>query len=377
MNDLAPEQRRHGIRRLIIQLKRRGKPDAANPVYRQIRSEWQDGQIRDFEALKLLAAEAAAKRDKEAWLNLLVAFDPAMAKLSRDAVPVLFGIGRNTLNSGRLVEVDGERRFEKIYVRGSSCFRQMRHAYADVLEPLAPVTFAPIRALHWGERLVAVQFGFVDGAGSFQRQPKVALRIARQLGEVALSQAKEPTAGKRLIQTYPGGMKRARATLLTHLGKSNRRVSARLALQGSWRERMATAVDMVISADNALVSALPDLLDRWSARVEGMGRVFSHGDLNRPNIARHGALIDWDCAGWRAYGYDAAYATAFHAKNVDMGALRALSKSEVERPGSEIPDRFAYFYFLLHHMTVENALRLRLRVAKALVAELEALEARF
>lgn len=77
-----------------------------------------------------------------------------------------------------------------------------------------------------------------------------------------------------------------------------------------------------------------------------------------------------------ACGQDAACATDFHVKDAGIGASRPLSVTDAEWSAHAVPDRFLRFHFLLHHMTVENALRLRLRMAKALIAEPEALEAR-
>ncbi|MCU0902033.1 MAG: aminoglycoside phosphotransferase family protein [Cypionkella sp.] len=87
-------------------------------------------------------------------------------------------------------------------------------------------------------------------------------------------------------------------------------------------------------------------LTRAKALVDGFAPVFSHGDLNTTNFDDDGCVWDWDNAGLRPYGYDAAFCC--RERGYDGGEdLLAFSAQAVEREGRAREDRLAFVFFTL------------------------------
>jgi len=355
----------------------------ADPLLAAALDDWRDGRIADFFALKALCALAAWRGDSAEWLRLLAAFDPALGMVQADAPPRLGGIGPGALNSGRVLQIDGQPRYEKIYLAGSRCLRRMQHAHQAVLDPLRPVGFAPILRQRGGRRLVAVEFAFVPGLDDDRPRPGLALTTAARLGAIPMpadppanTPADTPadTAATPHVERYPQHLDWAHERLLDRNRQRGHALARRLRLPAALRAPFAGLVDRLSPRTERLPAGLAQRLDRWSARLEAAPRVFSHGDLNCANLTDAGVVIDWDNAGWRAYGHDAAYATAFHTDARSLSALLVLSAEHVERPGTEAADRFAYLYFLLLLLPQAGAGRMDTVLARDLIAALDALE---
>ena len=312
---------------------------------------------------------ATLRGDADLWLAVLNRFDPELVLSHSDTRPRLGGIGPGALNSGRVLHVDNELRYEKIYLDRSRCLRRMRHAYDTVLGPLRPVPFPPIRRLRRGKRLVAVEFAFVDGLDHHRPQPLLALESARRLAAIPMP---EGLRSGGLVESYPRDLRWAQDRLLAR----SRKPAPGAAAPGWLRPGLRAMLQRLAPQDRSLAARLPARLERWAARLQSAPRVFSHGDLNRANLTAEGVLIDWDNAAWRAFGHDAAYATAFHSKAADLDALLALSAQQVERPGHERADRFAYLWFLLHLLPEAGPNRMPPSLAEALIGALERLELR-
>lgn len=334
-------------------------------------ADWHAGRISDFLALKILAGMAAARRDEAGWRALLTAYDPALPGLDPGGQLAIGGIGPGALNSGRLLARPDGLRYEKIYALGAGCFRRMRFAYRRMLEPGPETGFPAIRSIRRGERLAAVEFDHVPGLDPSRRQGGLALATARRLAALP-----PPGGGAPRTERYPAALGSARVALLDTLHQRGTLVARRLPVPDPLRRAAARVLGLALRHDRALATRLPALLDRWAGHVEAMPRVFGHGDLNRANLAPDGRLIDWDNAGWRPYGREAAYATAQHCPPTGLDAALSLSAAEVERPGHETADRFAYLFFLLHFLPEAGAHRLPPRLARSLVAELDRLEVR-
>lgn len=77
--------------------------------------------------------------------------------------------------------------------------------------------------------------------------------------------------------------------------------------------------------------------------------MFSHGDLNRGNYDADGQVWDWDQAGLRPYGYDAASLPREFPFR-DGAELAAFCAAEFERPGRAARDRLAMHHVFLHFL---------------------------
>jgi hypothetical protein len=353
-------------------LDRDGLPAAlSHPLMIEAQSNWDSGHIADFIGLKALTALAARRGNHEEWLRLLAAFDPALPLDPVASAPQIGGLGPGALNSGREVMVDGERCYQKIYLGTSRCFQRMRHAYRHILEPLQPVKFPPVRRIRTGEKLVVVDFDFVDGLDPGRARVDRAFATARHLGAVLPPGGAQP---RWHADRYPQDLRFAQARLMDRNWGRGLTVAQRLRLPRPLRAPVAGLIDrLAISGHSAAASLTVDLA-RWSGRLNATPRVFSHGDLNRANVTDAGLVIDWDNAGWRAYGYDAAYAAAFHTDARDIGSILSLSAAQVERAGHEVADRFAFVFFLLHHLPAVGAGRMPAGLGLSLIDTLQTLE---
>jgi len=358
---------------VLTRLRRGGDPRRINahPVVAAALSDWHAGRIGDFLALKLLAGMAAARHDEAGWRALLLAYDPALPRLDPGGRVDLGGIGPGALNSGRLLTRPDGLRYEKIYDLGGGCFRRMLFAYQRMLQPSPETGFAALRSIRRGERLAAVEFDHVPGLDPSRRQGGLALATARRLAALP-----PPAGAAPRSERYPAALGSRRAALLDTLRRRGTLMAERLPVPPPLRRVAAQVLGLALRHDRALAARLPALLDRWASHVQAMPPVFGHGDLNRANLAPDGRLIDWDNAGWRPYGREAAWATAQHCPPTGLDVALALSAAQVERPGHETADRFAYLFFLLHFLPEAGTHRLPPRLARSLVAELDRLEAR-
>lgn len=366
--------RRRAARSLLKRLQVLPNPQDAldDPLLATAMADWQQGRIADFVSLKVLAGLAAAQGDGAHWVALLRAFDPGFPIEIEGSPPVLGGIGPGSLNSGQRVMVDGAPAWRKIYLAGSHCQRRMQHAYHEVLPRFRPVPFPQILREVRGKRLVAVDFALIEGLEGAP-QPGLALPAARALAAIDATQVTPPDWNTHV---YPDALGWARERLRDQAWQPGHSLAQKLRIPGRWRDGFAALVDRFRDPDPDLGHHLAESLKRFTARLQPMPRVFSHGDLNCTNLARNGAIIDWDSAAWRAYGSDAAYATAFHSTASDLPSLLQLSATEVERPGHELTDRFTYFTFLLHLLPQGGPGRLDAGLAQDLLATLQGLENR-
>lgn len=299
------------------------------------------GALGDFGDLRLIAQLVAQTGDMARYEALLHAYDPALV-LSDAPQKAFFGQGGGlgALNVFRKLEAGGEVRFEKIYAQSRPELARNTFALETVLARFPVIDTPVLRARHDGQRLTVLEYDFVPFSPMTCEAPEDVAPVVRRLAEIDVAPFK--AMHKRFRRPYSfGGWQR----------QIERRLRAR---------------------DPALAAAHATNHGRWLAQVERHPLVFSHGDLNFDNISSAGTVLDWDNAGFRHYGFDAAY-TCRRSRFEDADALLAFCGEHYERPQSAARDRFAFAFFFLWMMPAKKVHWNNLPLFDTLLARLPAL----
>lgn len=271
--------------------------------------------IAMFNRLQRAAMIAAAAGDHDRFEACLRLYDPALppgAAIAGGRRFVGRGCGLAAVPVYRRLGSGDQARFEKVYDRDSDGFRRMCFAHQQVLAQHPVVGHAPLLEICEGARLARVRHAFLPWAPA-ARSPAAGAGIVAALARIpaaSLPGADAFTTRFRIARNRPALIARAEA-----LGPG-------------------------------AAAALDRHLTEAGARVLDGPLVFSHGDLNRGNYDARGQVWDWDQAGLRPYGYDAA-SLLREFPLADGAALAALSAAHFERPGSAARDRLALVWFVL------------------------------
>lgn len=334
--DALPGGRTRQWRRLRARFLAFGDPaaDAALAAYDR-------GALTDFGDLRLVAQLVAQTGDMARYEALLQAYDPALV-LSDAPQKAFFGQGGGlgALNVFRKLEAGGAARFEKIYAQSRPELARNTFALETVLARFPVIDTPALQARRDGARLTVLEFGFVPFNPMTREAPEDVAPVVRRLAEIDVVPFK--AAHRRFRRPYSfGGWQR----------QIERRLQAR---------------------DPALAVAYAENHARWLAQVERHPLVFSHGDLNFDNISSEGRVLDWDNAGFRHYGFDAAY-TCRRKRFADADALLAFCAEHYERPQSAARDRFAFAFFFLWMMPAKKVHWNNLPLFDTLLARIPAL----
>lgn len=336
-----------GATRRLRRLRRRflafGEPAAQAAL-----TAYERGTITDFDDLRLIAQLMAQSGDMEGYEALLHAYDGALV-LSDAPRKAFFGEGGGigVMNVYRRLDTPDETRFEKIYQR--SGVRRPGNALArsifarEVVLARYPVIDAPaLRARRDGERLTVLEFEFVD----FQPlQPD-------------------------LIEKVVPVVRRLAAMDVAPFGATHQQFSRPYNFPG-WSRRIENRLR---ARDPALAAGWLRDHAGWLAQIERHPLVFSHGDLNFENVSASGMVVDWDNAGFRHYGFDAAYPLRRLRFN-DADALLAFCDAHYTRPASAARDRFAFAFFFFWMMPARKSQWDNLPLFDTLLARLPELAA--
>ena len=309
---------------------------------------YERGALSGFDNLRLIAQLMAQSGDMAGYEALLRAYDGALV-LSDAPRKAFFGEGggMGVVNVYRKLETPDEARFEKIYER--SGVKRPRNALArsifarDVVLARYPVIDTPaLRERRDGERLTVLEFEFVDFQPLHPDLIEKVVPVVQRLA--AMDIAPFGATHERFLRPYsfPGW---------------SRRIEKRL------RAR-----------DPALAAAYLRDHAGWLARIERHPLVFSHGDLNFENVSASGMVLDWDNAGFRHYGFDAAYPLR-RIRFEDADALLAFCDAHYTRPASAARDRFAFAFFFFWMMPARKVQWGNLPLFDALLARLPELAA--
>jgi len=279
----------------------RGVVRGRDPLAQAGLAAYEQGAIEDFGQLQVAALLVALLGDHPAYEACLALHDATLAFApDTDRAFVGRGGGTGSLPVFRRLGQRGAARFEKIYQKDGAALWRMQAAMQVLVDH--PVVRVPaLRDQHSGSRLVAVEAEWCPRGPT--PAPELGCALARRLAEIP-------------AHALPCDL----ATLLE--------------LQRPLR-RLARRLDAPLSA--ALHAA--------EARVGAMPLVFSHGDLSPANHDTTGLVWDWDAAGLRPYGYDAAYAC--RGQLADAEAVFEWSARHVERPDSAASDRLGFVFFTL------------------------------
>ena len=286
------------------------------------------GALCGFGDLRLIAQLIAQCGDMAAYEALLQAYDSAL--VLSDAPRKAFsgeGCGLGVVNVYRKLETPDETRFEKIY-EGSGGKRSRnplaRSIFAlDVVLARYPVVDTPaLRERRDGERLTVLEFEFVD----FQPlRPDLIEKVVPVVQRLAA------------MDIAPFGATHGQFSQPYNFPVWSRRIEQRL------RAR-----------DPALAAAWLRDHAAWLAQIGRHPLVFSHGDLNLNNVSASGMVLDWDNAGFRHYGFDAAYPLR-RIRFADADALLAFCDTHYTRPASAARDRFAFAFFFFWMMPARKS----------------------
>jgi len=280
------------------------------------------GTLSDFGDLRLVAQLVAQTGDMARYEALLHAYDTALV-LSDASRKAFFGQGGGlgALNVFRKLEADGAARFEKIYAQSRPELARNAFALETVLARFPVIDTPALRVRRDGARLTVLEFDFVDFSPMTREAPEDVAPVVRHLAGIDVAPFK--ALHKRFRRPYSfGGWQR----------KIEQRLRAR---------------DPALAATHAGNHA------RWLAQIERHPLVFSHGDLNFDNVSSSGIVLDWDNAGFRHYGFDAAY-TCRRRRFEDADDLLAFCREHFERPQSAARDRFAFAFFFLWMMPAKK-----------------------
>jgi len=280
------------------------------------------GTLSDFNDLRLIAQLVAQTGNMALYEGLMQVYDPAL-ELSDISQKAFFGRGGGlgALNVFRKLGAGPAARFEKIYVQSRPELARTAFALETVLARFPVIDTPALLARRDGAKLSALEFGFVDFHPMDHETPEAVTPVVRRLAEIDV--APFSAAHKRLRRPYSFG---------GWLRQIERRLHAR---------------------DPAMATARAGDHARWLAQIERHPLVFSHGDLKSDNVTSDGMVLDWDSAGFRHYGFDAAYICR-RRRFEDADALLAFCAEQYERPGSAARDRFAFAFFFLWMMPAKK-----------------------
>ncbi len=281
------------------------------------------GALTDFGDLRLIAQLVAQTGDMVRYEALLRAYDPALV-LSDAPQKAFFGQGGGlgALNVFRKLGTGDAARFEKIYAQSRPELARNAFALETVLARFPVIDTPSLRVRRDGARLTVLEFEFVPFQPMARETPEQVAPVVHRLAEIDIMPFKAMHKRFRRPYSFSGWLRQI-----------ERRLSAR---------------------DPARAAAHADDHARWLAQVERHPLVFSHGDLNFDNISSEGMVLDWDNAGFRHYGFDAAY-TCRRRRFEDADALLAFCDKHYARPGSAARDRFAFAFFFLWMMPAKKA----------------------
>ena len=282
---------------------------------------YERGRIDSFRALKIVTTALIRLGDHRRYEAALALFDPRFP-LPERRLPRRFeghGIGGGSLDVYRILGNGESAVFEKIYQRRGSSFRNMAFAHEALLPRVEGIAYPALREIRAGKRLAAAHFAPIRYRRRRRYDVAAAARVVAALRAADVSDLEMPAHALR-----------GRAYLIE---AGLRAFPAR-----------------IVAIDPARAQALAAALPRWHAIVEAFPRTVSHGDLNRPNIARDGHVIDWDEAGFHPYGYDPAYIANQSTLFRDAGALEAFFCHHFERPGAPREDWIGFLFHFLHFM---------------------------
>lgn len=337
-SDGLPGARDRRWRRLCQRFLAFGDPRAAAAL-----AAYAGATLDDFNDLRLIAHLVAQFGDMARYEALITGFDPAL--MLSDAPQKAFvgaGGGLGALNVFRKLDTGDASRFEKIYAQARPALARSTFALETVLARHPVIDTPALRIRRDGKRLTALEFDFVDFRPLERGRPELAAPVVRRLAEI--DAAPFGVVHKRFVQSYT-------------FERGQRMIHARL-----------RARDPVRAAAHATAYA------GWMAQILRYPLVFSHGDLNFTNISADGLVLDWDSAGFRQYGYDAAYSCRRRPFE-DLDELLAFCRAHYERPGSAHRDRFAFAFFFLSMMPDTGVHWKNLPLFNALLARMPKLAA--
>lgn len=335
-SDALPGGKARRWRRLCQRFLAFGDPGAEAAL-----AAYDRGALADFGDLRLIAQLVAQTGDMARYEALLHAFDPALV-LSDTPQKAFYGQGGGlgALNVFRKLGEGGAARFEKIYTQSRPELARNSFALETVLARFPVIDTPALLARRDGARLTVLEFRFVPFSPMTHEAPEDVAPVVRRLAGIDVAPFK--AVHKRFRRPYG-------------LAGWQRQIEKRL------RAR-----------DPAVAGAHSETHARWLAQIERHPLVFSHGDLNFDNVSSGGMVLDWDSAGFRHYGFDAAY-TCRRKRFEDADDLLAFCRDHYERPQSAARDRFAFAFFFLWMMPAKKVHWNNLPLFDTLLARLPAL----
>ena len=203
-------------------------------------------------------------------LELITSLDATKSKF------IGYGLGEQTLNTYRYIELQGEVYFEKIYLTQSDDLRHLlwffKYAQDSIIQ--AGYRVPKILKVSKGDKLTAVYFEFIDNKlDNLNDFINNTLKIAFNLTNIRLSSEAIKESQKFKFQEAP-------------LYRDNYiRLENFLFQQG-------VKANKLVEMQN---------------KINTMNGVFSHGDLHGKNLGNPNIIIDWDKSGVYPKGFDIAY----------------------------------------------------------------------
>ncbi|OOG22025.1 hypothetical protein B1C78_15550 [Thioalkalivibrio denitrificans] len=219
--------------------------------------------------------------DHELYERLLADFDPCVdlhhATSAKAASFVGVGGGSESLHAYRIIEINGERLFEKVYRADSPSFQNILWFQNHLQDRLlsSNIRAPTIRMLSRSQRLAAVYYECID------IHPISNSAVLDRILEVS-----------RTLRALGGDLAR---TDSSYYDSAPHHVT-------SWCARAYAA------------NGLPEIatfIQQTEHKISKVQTQLSHGDLYKGNIGQNNVVIDWDECGLHPAGYDIARGLSF------------------------------------------------------------------
>lgn len=244
----------------------------------------------NWSIMKAKAQICRSDNNLTAYEKVLGDYDPIVQLISTNETIATefigYGLGDDSLNVFRKVELKDEMLFEKVYLLDSPDFNRLEwfenfvRKEVEAIEYKVPKLIKIIK----GEKLAIVYYQFLnEPLDNLKRPKKQLIEIAQNLNSLNLSNtAKLNFPKKSLDFTSIPIYQKSKAALIKWLQKSG------------------------IDAKK---------FDKYESLVMSLPRALNHGDLHGKNVGDNGVVIDWDRAGFYPIGFDIGYILS-NTKNV-------------------------------------------------------------